>query len=842
MKLVYVCREFGPVTGGGIGTYIYNVCSSMVQLGHTVYLLTDCFHDENMNMLPEGVKLVRTQASLSLRKGNFVSFHHEYSYQVLETLRTLIAKEHLDIIEFAEFGVEGFASIRAKRLFNEFPETKLIIKLHTPSSLLYHINEDKRLYPDISCDCMMEDYCVQHADMVTSPSLSLADYFKERVGRGDIAQCPYPMDLPGQTGARTFSKEQVKRVRFIGSVQVRKGLDTFIEAAKIILAEQPDFVFEIWGADRNAALFGKSYIDILKRSIPVAIAEKIIFCGGIPYSEIPALFEDSCFCVYPSRWENWANVCLEAMSFGCVVIASEKGGMGEMIEHGTSGFVVDPLNPQDIVTAILDNFENVDTLQQISLAAQKRSREICEPESTSHRIENNYLKPWSQKAWQEIDGDKAPKVSVIIPYYNQPQYLLETVESVQQSNYSSLEIIVVNDGSTSPEALDAFDKLEGVVKVQKQNGGLSSARNAGVEAACGAYILPLDADDTIHPEYIRLAVTALTNNPELDYVSCHARNFGAFEGAYIPVGYVPEMMLFINTHGKCTNLFRKAVFEKCGGYDEVMNSYEDWDFLITLHENGCKGDVLPDELFNYRRHYDSMVYTTANRNRADLIQYMLMKHEKALEQEAPKMAILLSRLWKDTEMQHEFSLQQIANQTLLPDRMGELEIGFQTRLQVYSRRNGMYEEHNSVFVDYPGNRWVNLKINLPFAGQDGSFRLDPANSQGVILMKSVRLLSKSSGQPLWQADAGNNFQGCEAQGEDTFERHGSCLLIHAKTDDPQIILPEIPEKDQSVLLEVSLYFSDSIPEDLDTLCRHDSAVNPVKKILGKFAKQISKSK
>ncbi len=837
MNIVYACREFGPVTGGGIGTYIYNVCRSMAHRGHGVFLLTDCFCEKNMDLLPEGVTLVPTLPTPGLRRNNFLSPHHEYSYRVLDTLRDLARKTSLDVVEFAEFGVEGFAAVRAKRLQGEFGNTKLICKLHTPSSLLYHINEDKRLYPDIVIDCMMEDYCVRHADMVTSPSLSLAEYFEKRVGRTDIRQCPYPMDLPARSGERNFTDSQVRRVRFIGSVQVRKGLDTFIEAARLILAREPDFRFEIWGADRNALLLGRSYIDILKQSIPQEYTDNIVFCGSIPYHEIPALFSESCFCVYPSRWENWANVCLEAMSCGCVVIASKEGGMGEMIEHATSGFVVDPLKPEEIAGCILDNFRQVEQLHRISGAAQLRSREICEPEATTLRIEENYSLPWRKKSWKP-PGGTLPLVSVVIPYFNQPQYVREAVASVQASSYASIEIVVVNDGSTFSEADEVFEQLEGVVRVRKRNGGLSSARNAGIAAATGDFILPLDADDTVHPDYIRRGVEALINNGELGYVSCHARNFGELDSAYIPVGYVPGLMLFMNTDGKCTNLFRRELFETCGGYDEIMTSYEDWDFLITLHEHGIEGDVLPDELFNYRRHFDSMVYSVANRQRADLVQYMMMKHEQALQEQAPRMAILLSRLWKETEMQHEFASQQIINQALRPDTFAELEPGSRTRLQVYSQINRCYWEHNSVYIDYPAERWLSLSLNLPFAGQEGIYRFDPSNRPGTVFVHHITIRSRRDGRVIFHADAGNGFAGCDVQGCDKHAVQGSCLVMATESHDPQVILPPMPGNEQSVELSATLYFTGEKPEDPVGICSRAPVTHPLKKTFQTLARRL----
>ena len=259
LNIAYVCREFGPVTGGGIGTYVYNVCMAMVARGHRVFLVTDCFNESNAQQLPQGITLIPVIATPDHRKNSFVSISHEYSYRIYDTLSDLLRREKIDIAEFAEFGCEGFATIRAKKTMNQFRDTKLIVKLHTPSSLLFDINEDKRLEVDSCCTYAMEDYCVRNADMVTSPSLSLGEFFKKRVGRDDIVKCPYPMELPERGASRKFTEEQIRRVRFIGSVQIRKGIDTFVAAAKLVLERDEGFLFEVWGADRSAHTFGQSY-------------------------------------------------------------------------------------------------------------------------------------------------------------------------------------------------------------------------------------------------------------------------------------------------------------------------------------------------------------------------------------------------------------------------------------------------------------------------------------------------------------------------------------------------------------------------------------------------------
>lgn len=649
MKIAYVSREFGSITGGGIGTYIANVTRYMAQRGHEVYLVTDCFNNDNLHFLPAGVNLIHTKPVFPERQGCYFTWLHEYSDRVYQTLKDL-SQQKLDVIEFAEYGAEGFITIRAKKLLNEFAHTKLIVKLHTPSSLLVDINEEKFRSNQTAIHIYAEEYSIKNADLVTSPSDDLADYYRKKLGLS-IYKSLYPLELTTHTQPRQFTENQIHKVVFVGGIQVRKGVDFLIEAAKLVLAKEPNFIFEIYGRDTESAPFCRSYLEYLQKRIPPEWQTKILFKGAVPYTQVAEIFQNSCFCVFPSRWENWPNVCLEAMSLGCVVIGSKYGGMSEMIQNGVSGFLIDPYKAEEIAYAILDNCRNHSYLQQISANAQSAIKQWSDPDIACQQIESGYQIEVSTKQWTV---NREPKVSVIIPLYNQGQYVQEAIDSIKASTYKNTEIIIVNDGSTDDRTNQIFEQLTGVIKVNKLNGGLSSARNVGIAASTGEFILPLDADDKIHPNYIDLAVQALINNTDLSYLTCYTKNFQAFENTYIPVGFVPELMLILNTDGKCTNLYRKTAIASVNGFDEEMISYEDWDFLISLHENDLHGDVLPLELFYYRRSYDSMVYTVANPKRAQLIQYMLFKHSKLFAVNAEAIAQHLVQLWKQREIEVEW--------------------------------------------------------------------------------------------------------------------------------------------------------------------------------------------
>ena len=108
-----------------------------------------------------------------------------------------------------------------------------------------------------------------------------------------------------------------------------------------------------------------------------------------------------------------------------------------------------------------------------------------------------------------------PFVSVIVPCYNQAQYLDEALQFVIDQTYNNWVCIIVNDGSiqnTEEVAKKWVEKDARFTYLYKKNGGLSSARNTGIEKAKGNYILPLDADDKISNEYLELAINKFIND------------------------------------------------------------------------------------------------------------------------------------------------------------------------------------------------------------------------------------------------------------------------------------------------------------------------------------------
>ena len=103
-------------------------------------------------------------------------------------------------------------------------------------------------------------------------------------------------------------------------------------------------------------------------------------------------------------------------------------------------------------------------------------------------------------------------ISVIIPIYNMEAYLARCLDSVLNNTYRNLEVLCVDDGSkdASAEILRAYaEKDSRIVPIFKENGGVSSARNAGLDRMTGEYLTFVDPDDYVHPQYVELLYRAL---------------------------------------------------------------------------------------------------------------------------------------------------------------------------------------------------------------------------------------------------------------------------------------------------------------------------------------------
>ncbi len=226
----------------------------------------------------------------------------------------------------------------------------------------------------------------------------------------------------------------------------------------------------------------------------------------------------------------------------------------------------------------------------------------------------------------------AKKVSIVIPVYNvKPCYINDALNSALKQTYKNIEIVIVNDGSTNEATLEYLKTIDNpLVKViSQENSGLAEARNSGIRVAKGEYILPLDADDIIDKTYIEKACSIIENVSEIGIVYCNADFFGTRTGEWQLKDYrfpdfLEENCIF------CSALFRKSDWEKVGGYKkEMIYGWEDYEFWLSLIENGAKVYKIPEILFHYRQHEVSMITELIN-EKAEISWSLIKKFHKSL--------------------------------------------------------------------------------------------------------------------------------------------------------------------------------------------------------------------
>lgn len=197
-----------------------------------------------------------------------------------------------------------------------------------------------------------------------------------------------------------------------------------------------------------------------------------------------------------------------------------------------------------------------------------------------------------------------PLVSIITPFYNACDFIMQTVKCVLNQTFPYFELIVVDDGSTdakAPEILEKVEQMDPRIRVlHKKNGGLASARNYGVHNSKTDFILPLDADDLIEPTFLEYCWWMLQKNPNAAWAYTGSLGFGSIE--YLWEHRFDPILLKRQNHLTATALIRKERILAVGGYEERRNYNEDWLLWLKLvAAGGYPAQSTGEPLFWYRR-------------------------------------------------------------------------------------------------------------------------------------------------------------------------------------------------------------------------------------------------
>lgn len=356
MRLALVSYEFaGTASGGGIGTYSRGVAAMMAARGHEVEVFTAAPPDPG-TVLPVGVVV----HAMSVERADFP-----------RAVASAFAERHdtrpFDVIEGPEYGAEAMEVARA------FPDLPLVVKLHTPTFLIDEIQHSylsswqkaRFVLGGLGRGHLPKPYWKYDpagdperaytlgASEITAPSLAILDLLRSRwnLDRSRLAHIPNVFDPSAELLAVPLSTA-TGRITYLGRLEARKGVIDLAEAMKIVLNRAPATTFRLVGRSLPHPATGEDLAAHM-RGLLGSLAKSVEFIGGLPHTEVPRLLGDTDICVFPSIWENLPYACLEAMAAGRGVIASNGGGMAEMVDDGRSGRLVAPRDPRGLAEAIL---------------------------------------------------------------------------------------------------------------------------------------------------------------------------------------------------------------------------------------------------------------------------------------------------------------------------------------------------------------------------------------------------------------------------------------------------------------------------------------------------------
>lgn len=237
------------------------------------------------------------------------------------------------------------------------------------------------------------------------------------------------------------------------------------------------------------------------------------------------------------------------------------------------------------------------------------------------------------------------KVSVIMPCYNDGQYIQEAIQSVKEQSYTNWELIIIDDNSDDEDTIRIIKGIDDpqIKVLHSEHLRPAGARNYGIQHATGKYILPVDSDDAIDSTYIEKAVSIIESDPEIGIVYCKADLFGEKSGPWDLPEYSFQSMLLDNIVF-VTALFYREDWNKVGGFSTTMVAgMEDYDFWLSIMELGRQIYQIPEVLFHYR--IKPVSRTTSFQNNCEQVQdtyrQMYRNHPAFYRQHYEEYAVVL---------------------------------------------------------------------------------------------------------------------------------------------------------------------------------------------------------
>jgi glycosyltransferase involved in cell wall biosynthesis len=370
MRIAYICSEFSGLPGsGGIGSYFLHAARCMMNAGNDVEVFTS-----------------GTSGQLGLEG---IRFHHlgESTSPIfaVHAAEAFAARHHespFDLMESAELKAEGLYAARA------VPEVAHVVRVHAPSVILHRyldlpptrwqrvtgVFKQARIalgawrrglpippiylstrppmwFPSLE---LQEREVAASADLVIVMNEEIRRFVRDYwwiKDEGMILEVPNPYFMPPHVPAPGIAHKSNLVLGFAGRLEPAKGILELIEVLKQVLPRYPDWTVKLAGRSVPSCLSGADVGEMAREQFE-SFGSRVQFLGPLSKDEMSAFWEGLDLCVFPSLWESFHYVVLEAMAAGKAIVATRTGAVVDMLDEGKAGLLIDPGNVRQLARAL----------------------------------------------------------------------------------------------------------------------------------------------------------------------------------------------------------------------------------------------------------------------------------------------------------------------------------------------------------------------------------------------------------------------------------------------------------------------------------------------------------